>query len=352
MRISIVLTDPTLKQVGGYKMVYIYANALVKRGHDVHIYYRRYSQRSPYAMNVVDSIFRSFISAIEPRWFDLDSRIRKSKVEKLTQKMFLKSDVIILTAVVTASEFYNLNINEKKVIYFIQDYENWGIKDEKLRETYRYGYKNIVVAKWLKNIVDKYSIIPSLYIKNGIDLEKFNLLSEKSIENRKRYTIAMLYHNQKRKNSAMGLEVLKRLKNDYPEMKAYLFGTVARDDKIPAWVEYTEKASTAQLMEIYNKSAVFMCTSNIEGFGLTGLESMACGCALVSTKCKGVMEYAVDGYNSLLSDVEDIEAMVNNIKKLFDNPLERIQISKNAYKDAQKFDVYQMVDMFCKEVEG
>lgn len=41
-----------------------------------------------------------------------------------------------------------------------------------------------------------------------------------------------------------------------------------------------------------NHARVFLCTSRQEGFGLTGLESIFCGCVLVTTDCRGIREYA------------------------------------------------------------
>ena len=82
---------------------------------------------------------------------------------------------------------------------------------------------------------------------------------------------------------------------------------------------YTEQADINQLRGIYNKSSIYVCASRNDGFGLTGAESMACGCALASTAFQGVFEYAKDNENALLSPVNDIDALAENIMTLIDD---------------------------------
>ena len=73
-----------------------------------------------------------------------------------------------------------------------------------------------------------------------------------------------------------------------------------------------------------------------EGYGLTGLEAMACGTALVSTSYKGVLEYASDGMNALLSPVKDVNGLVRNVQRLFDDDDLRIRIARNGVESVRK----------------
>lgn len=63
---------------------------------------------------------------------------------------------------------------------------------------------------------------------------------------------------------------------------------------------------------------------------------MACGAALVSTDYQGVHEYAVDGVNALLSPVKDVDALVSNVSKLFDNDELRYQLAEAGIKSVQE----------------
>ena len=63
---------------------------------------------------------------------------------------------------------------------------------------------------------------------------------------------------------------------------------------------------------------------------------MACGCAVISSSYKGVLEYAVDGENALLSPVRDVDAMVANIVKLFEDDELRERIAENGIKTGKE----------------
>jgi glycosyltransferase involved in cell wall biosynthesis len=67
--------------------------------------------------------------------------------------------------------------------------------------------------------------------------------------------------------------------------------------------------SDMEIADIYNKSRIFVSTSWMEGFGLPGLEAMACGCTLLTSDCGGCREYAVDKQNALFFTARTIEEL-------------------------------------------
>lgn len=68
-------------------------------------------------------------------------------------------------------------------------------------------------------------------------------------------------------------------------------------------------ASDADICEVLNQSHLFVSTSWWEGFGLPPLEAMACGCACIISRSGGVLEYAVEGENSLMYTPKDVDAL-------------------------------------------
>jgi len=55
------------------------------------------------------------------------------------------------------------------------------------------------------------------------------------------------------------------------------------------------------LAKLYSSFDVFMFTSYRMGFGVPPLEAMASGTVVATMDCGGVRDYAVDGYNSLVT---------------------------------------------------
>lgn len=348
-KICFVLPGFSRTPIGGYKMVFEYANRLVKEGYNVSILFLNQGKLSHYNLPAfIEKILAHVFTQIEPRWFVLDKRIQKvSSLDENYKEKIKNLDICFATAVETVSEVKS-NLQAKRKFYFIQDYENWHVSDKFVTDTYGIGFKNIVISKWLKNIVDKYSNEPSILIPNAIDTEiyKNNIL----IEKRKPHTIALLYHTAPHKGLKYAFEVLKEVKALYPDLQVTMFGQFPKPE-IPDWITYYRSASQAKTVEIYNTAEVFLCSTLAEGYGLTGIEAMACGSCLVSTEYTGVKEYAVNGYNALLSPVKDVQAQVNNIVRVFEDEQLRKKISSNGIQSVKQFSWDNAMKKFNKAIE-
>lgn len=345
MDISFVLPSIPRKPVGGYKIVFEYSNRLTERGHNVTIYFDCEQVLKKYKLpEIMRKFLLKSLLKIYPTWFNLYKDVSKKCIFGIKSYNIDNSDIVIATAVETAEDVYKLDDKIGEKAYFIQDFENWNCSNEYVYKTYEYDMKKIVIADWLKKLVDKKSDSPSVYIPNGIDFNVFDV--EIPINQRKKHTIAMLFHKAEHKGSKYGIEVIKILKEKYKDLEVRMFGVPKRPQKLPKWIEYTQNANEAQLRDIYNKSSIFLSTSVEEGFGLTGAESMACGCALVSTNYKGVNEYAIDGENALISPIKDVNSLVENIKTLFSNDQLRKSIAKKGKEDIKKLSWNNSVNKF------
>lgn len=338
MKITFVLPTVTRKIIGGYKIVYEYSNKLVEKGYEVSIVYNMGKG------NIFKYIERYVKSLNEPKWFELNRKVKKIVARGIDNKTVPDGDIIIATAYKTSLLINNLSSTKGKKIYLVQGFENWGRSEEEVYESYKLGLVNIAISKWLKERIEK--VANCEYIPNGIDFNKFKLIVP--VEERNNKAIAMMYHTDETKNAEMGIRILKRLKNEYPDLVVNLFGVPARPNHIPQSFKYIHKANQNQLKELYNSSSIFLCTSKVEGFGLTGAESMACGCVLVSTDCKGILEYAIHERNSLLSPVGDENKLYENIIALIENKNKRIELAKNALNDIEELNWNKSISKFEK----
>lgn len=350
MRICFVLPGVTRQPVGGYKMAFEYANRLVKENHEVLILYLNQDLLKNYSVPlVVKRKIAKILTKIEPKWFDLNKKIKKISNLDLDYKEKLgKLDVCIATSAEKTVEEVNKNLIAKTKLYLIQDYENWNISDKELIATYKLGFKNIVVAKWLKQIVDQYSPTESVLIPNAIDTSIYT--ETVPIQNRDNHTIALLYHESPHKGLKNAFKVLDKLKQKYPDLKVIMFGKFPKPE-LPNWITYYKGASQKKTVEIYNSVKVFLCSTIEEGFGLTGIEAMACGACLVSTDYRGVREYAVNNYNSLLLPVGDIDAQVENVIRIFENKELQKNISSNGIQHVKKFKWSEAMKKLNKTIE-
>lgn len=355
MKINILLGGISKKQMptGGYKVVYQYANKLSKKN-NVTIYYTLENGKNERKVNPIlwialKKLYFLFNLKKYPNWFKLNKNVKQKVVTSFDEKNIKNGDVCIATAIKT-SEYLNKYSEKKgKKVYFIQDFENWnGISSKEVTDSYNFDMKKIVISNWLKNIVDKYSNSKSIFIPNGIDDSIFYV--KNNIENRNNHSICMLFHKDERKNCKMGLEIINKLKENYQDLEVYLFGYPDRPSYLPDWINYIQNANEQEVAKIMNKSAIYMCTSLQEGYGLPGLEAMFCGCALASTKCKGVLEYA-NNNNSMLCETNDLNEMFNNIVTLMNDNKKRIEIAKKGNIENKNRTLKISSELFEREIE-
>lgn len=332
MKINIVINEPIRSASGGYKIIYQYSNYLVKKNHEISIYYR--CRKDVLYSNYAIPFFLKLLIAKclmhrGVNWFCVDPAIKHKIVTDISNQSIADGDVVVATAADTAYEVSILCSDKGRKYYFIQHFEDWVLGDAKLKETYLLGMKNIVIARWLKRIVDEESKEDSIYIPNGISKDIFYI--KNPIKSRASSTVAVMYHEREFKGSQDALQVLEQVKEIHNELHVEMFGIPEKPRDLPEWITYTKNATQEQLLEIYNKSAIFLCTSWSEGFGLTGAESMFCGCALVTTDTLGIREYANDKVARICLP-RDIKGLAEAICDLIENNNYRINIATEGNK--------------------
>lgn len=345
MRITFVFhgTESARYISGGYRMVYEYARRFSMRGHEVAIVsYCAEAGKKKCPVEPLRKMIHFTFGKIFPLWYKIPKDIKR--ITAFSNMDVPEADAVIATSVLTAEPVANFPKSKGEKYYFIQDFENWdGVSAEKVYETYKLGMNNIVIADWLKEKLKKHGA-NSLLVPNAIDCEFYKIIMP--IELRKQHSIAMLFHKAPHKGSNYGLEAIYKLKKLYPDMEARLFGVPDKPLNLPDWITYTKKATPVQVRDIYNKSAIFICPSINEGFGLTGAEAMACGCAYVSTDYGGQKEYSREGVNVLLSKPKDVDGMVDNVKKLFNDNNLRIKMAQDGRAEVKNRDWQKSVEMF------
>ncbi len=340
MRITFVLPGWARFPVGGFKMVYSYASRLAEKGHKVCIVHTLQLHRKN--MNLwkksIRVVFRSktFLSRrVEPRWFKFPPEIESKVVLDLSSSNIPAADAVIATAWSTAESVNKLSPDKGAKFYFIQGYENWGTGDEKVNASFKLPLKKIVVSTWLEKRLESKGEKAIARIPNGLDFEVFRIT--KPVDNRFPARIGMCYSIYEWKGSKDGIKALKIARERFPQLQSIFFSVCPRHSEIPSWVEYRRNPSPSQLIDIYNSCSIFISPSWAEGWGLPAAEAMACGCAVVSTDCGGIREYAEHEINALLSPPEDPQALARSIIRLLEDDDLRLRLARAGYKKIQEF---------------
>jgi glycosyltransferase involved in cell wall biosynthesis len=166
-------------------------------------------------------------------------------------------------------------------------------------------------------------------LQPGIDWEKFQVKREKEP--------FVLFVGSMNMNDALirlkGIEYLLDAARMLPDVKFFIVGggkalkKLKRDS--PKNVVFTGTLVGEPLIELYARAQIFCLPSLSEGFGLTILEAMASGCAIVST---------IDlGQEGILIKPKSSEQIKNAIEFLLKNPAKALRMGKKNRKIAKKF---------------
>jgi len=336
-RISFVLPFYTPTPIGGYRVVYEYADFLAARGHAVTIIYPRHY--SPPPTPAPFNFLRRHLWAPRTRlrnrplipWHTLHPRVRLALVPDLQEASVPDGDVIIATFWATAPPVAELSAAKGRKFYLIQHHETWAGPEIEVNDTWHLPFKKIVISKWLEEIGSQLGASGMRHIPNGIDLKRFRITTP---PNKRPMSILSLYHDQVFKGVPDALAVLELYHERFPEVPISMFGTLPRGPDMPTWIRYFHNLSQEDLVQqAYNCNAIYFGASLIEGWALPPAEAMACGCAFVGTDSGGCRDFAIHNRTALLSAAGDRQGMLHNLSAMTkDNGLlRRIQLAGTEY---------------------
>jgi len=103
-----------------------------------------------------------------------------------------------------------------------------------------------------------------------------------------------------------------------------------------------------EIDSILSFSDLFLLPSETESFGLAALEAMAWSVPVISSNSGGLPEVNFDGISGYLSDVGNIDEMVENAIKILSNNQTLNLFKENALKVAKQFDIKNILPLYEK----
>lgn len=91
---------------------------------------------------------------------------------------------------------------------------------------------------------------------------------------------------------------------------------------------------------------VFLMPSESESFGLAALEAMACEVPVVSSNAGGIPEVNIEGVTGYLLNVGDVEGMAARTLELLQDEEKLAQFKKNAFAQAQHFNISNILPQY------
>ncbi|MBE9547119.1 MAG: glycosyltransferase [Proteobacteria bacterium] len=236
--------------------------------------------------------------------------------------------------------------------YYVQDYEpDFYPKGAKEHDSAKGSYtvipdiKGITKTHWNKEMLQKETGFPATVIGPSVDIELFRPVREKNYFKaiNRVIIVAMVRPQTPRRAPEMTYKVLKTVAEHFPnQAQVYSFGCT--DEELRACVGAPSGRVThlgaldhKNVATVLGECDIFLDASTFQAMGLTALEAMACGCAVVVPQNGGTIDFAEDKVNSVVVDTTDYVLMVDTVADLIYKQGYREQLQINAIQEAAKY---------------
>jgi mannosyltransferase len=146
------------------------------------------------------------------------------------------------------------------------------------------------------------------------------------------------------KGTDVFVEAMCVLLPQFPDFSAVVIGEVTADQRAFAArlaarikaaglqdrVRFLGELPIAEVPPWYQRISIYAFTSRIEGFGLTLLEAMSSGAALVATRAGAAEVVIEDGTTGVLVAPGDVDGLVAALKPLMQDPARASALGRNA----------------------
>jgi len=149
-----------------------------------------------------------------------------------------------------------------------------------------------------------------------------------------RYAIGCFGRVRAQKGSDVFVEAMCRLLPHYPDFSAVIVGAIVAEQQdfanglknrieaagLQSRIVITGEIAIEEVQRWYQRLTIYAFTSRNEGFGLTLIEAMSSGAALVASRA-GAAEFVVDdGVTGVLTPPGDVDALVAALEPLMRDP--------------------------------
>jgi mannosyltransferase len=159
-----------------------------------------------------------------------------------------------------------------------------------------------------------------------------------------RYAIGCFGRVRSQKGTDVFVEAMCRLLPIYPDFAAVVVGAITVEqqgfaNRLKERIEaaglksrflLSGEVAIEEVPRWYQRLTIYAFTSRNEGFGLTLIEAMSAGCALVASRA-GAAEIAVeDGVTGVLMAPGDVDALVRALEPLMRDPASAVAMGERA----------------------
>src|SRR5262245_21708794 len=159
-----------------------------------------------------------------------------------------------------------------------------------------------------------------------------------------RYAIGCFGRVRAQKGSDVCVEAMSRLLPRYPDFTAVMVGAIVPEQQAFAYglkqrieaaglqsrIIITGELEIEDVQRWFQRLTIYAFTSRNEGFGLTLIEAMAVGAALVASRAGAAERVVEDGVTGVLTAPGDVDALVAALEPLMRDPAQAAAMGERA----------------------
>lgn len=343
MRIVIALPNYVNWPSGGFHVHYKYAELLSRRGHDVTVVFpRRVEERASGIESRLKAPLWAFRLRLKNRplvpWFPRDSRVKLRLLRNLGAGLLPSADLLIATSWHTAEALADAPPRCGRKFYIVYDHELLMTADpptrQRIERTYRLSFGMVATSSVVAETIRRCGGEPLAQIPCGLDFTEFG--TDVPPEQRDRLTLGFPTRTEALKGAADAVDAATMLQKRYGDtLRVTTFGSRRVD--MPDWIEWVDYPSQRRLRQFYNDQSIFLFPSHFEGWGLPGVEAMACGAALVTAANGGCRDYAFDGETAMVVPSREPKQLADAVGRLIEDDVLRLRLARAGEAFVQRF---------------
>lgn len=352
MRATLALPTLARLPIGGFKVHYEYANHLARRGHEVSVVHAEPTARPTLRGRLHEARRRGLRNrgrrdGLVP-WFTFDPGVHVSVVPTVEPEHLPDADVTIATAWQTAETLERTPPRLGSRVYVVYDYEHWATADgatqQRISATLKGDWRIASTSPSVSELLEDHGVAPAAYVPCGIDLDVFGL--DVPIAGRPAATVGFPdRHREPSKGTHDAIAALDALRSrpGAPPLDVWAYSRYPSETPLE-WLRFVLRPTDAELRAFYNRIGIFILPSHFEGWGLPGVEALACGAALVTADSVGNRDYAIDGETALVVPRARPDLMADAVGRLIeDEPLRR-RLAAAGHAFVQRYTWEQATD--------
>ncbi len=351
---KIVFVLPPANLSGGIRVIEIYADRLLRRGHDV----VAVAQQRP--LPSFRGVLRSLLKDRQLPDFRrrLPSHFDRSIVPleivphagPVAETDVPDADVVVATWWETAPWVAALSPAKGAKAYFMQEYGAPHLPMDEVRSTWRLPLHLITLTQQLVDLLHRECgcDTPVDCVPNAVDTGKFGAPVRSK---QQQPTVGVVYRSLPSKGIDIALEAVGLAQQELPELQLLCFSPEIPKHSLPTNTRFLHRPTDEQLKEFYSSCDAWLFPSRLEGFGLPILEAMACRTPVIGTPAGAAPDLLMGG-GGILVRPEDPTDMAQAILEICNLPEPAWKkMSDLAYETATSYTWEDATDRFEAALE-